>query len=187
MFAGVSATLFREGNRQHRPRSKVSRLTSTIFRVVVSSISSPCPRNASDSTRLDTVLSSDSDSTRGNLLGVIGVDVRLEEVQQSVESINFLNTGYSILATADGIVLAARVWDRGATEEAPTVRNVACVLVRFRRFDRYKASSVAVVAWSCGSGVVWCPVVGLWVGRAPTTTCGGEVARRSVQLISHLG
>ncbi|CAN0475559.1 unnamed protein product, partial [Ectocarpus sp. 12 AP-2014] len=64
---------------------------------------------------------SDSDSTRGNLLGVVGMDVRLEQVQKSVESINFLNTGYSILATADGIVLAAGVWDRDGTEEAPTV------------------------------------------------------------------
>ncbi|CAN0391359.1 unnamed protein product, partial [Ectocarpus sp. 12 AP-2014] len=64
---------------------------------------------------------SDSDSTRGNLLGVVGMDVRLEQVQESVEGINFLNTGYSILATADGVVLAAGVWDRDGTEEAPTV------------------------------------------------------------------
>ncbi|CAM9234662.1 unnamed protein product [Ectocarpus sp. 13 AM-2016] len=64
---------------------------------------------------------SDSDSTRGNLLGVVGMDVRLEQVQKSVESIDFLNTGYSILVTADGIVLAAGVWDRDGTEEAPTV------------------------------------------------------------------
>ncbi|CAB1112550.1 unnamed protein product [Ectocarpus sp. CCAP 1310/34] len=63
--------------------------------------------------------SNDSDSTRGNLLGVVGMDVRLEQVQESVEGINFLNTGYSILATADGIVLAAGVWDRDGTEKAP--------------------------------------------------------------------
>ncbi|CAM9134200.1 unnamed protein product [Ectocarpus sp. 6 AP-2014] len=65
---------------------------------------------------------SNSGTTSGSLLGVVGMDVRLEQVQESVEAINFLDTGYSILATADeGVVLAAGVWDEDATEEAPTV------------------------------------------------------------------
>lgn len=45
-----------------------------------------------------------------------------EQVQLSVEGINFLTSGYSILATAEeGVVLAAGVWDRDATEETTTV------------------------------------------------------------------
>ncbi|CAN0296704.1 unnamed protein product, partial [Laminaria digitata] len=57
----------------------------------------------------------DTDSTSKPLLGVAGVDVLLESVQESVEEINFLKSGYSILATAaTGVVLAAPsiVWDR---------------------------------------------------------------------------
>lgn len=51
--------------------------------------------------------------------------VLAEQVQQSVEGINFLTSGYSILATAEeGVVLAAGVWDRDATEETTTVRRV---------------------------------------------------------------
>lgn len=45
-------------------------------------------------------------------------------MQLSVEGINFLDTGYSILATAEtGTILAAGagVWDRDAEEEATTV------------------------------------------------------------------
>ncbi|CAM9681371.1 unnamed protein product, partial [Ectocarpus fasciculatus] len=59
----------------------------------------------------------------GSLLGVVGVDVRLEQVQESVEGINFLNSGYSILATADdGTVLAAgAAWDRDTAEDVTTV------------------------------------------------------------------
>eukprot|EP00752_Nemacystus_decipiens_P005739 g5192.t2 len=68
---------------------------------------------------------SDSGPTAGDLLGVAGVDVRLEQVQLTVEGINFLdNTGYSILATAeDGTVLAAGagVWDRDTEDETTTV------------------------------------------------------------------
>lgn len=60
-----------------------------------------------------------------DLLGVVGVDVRLEQLQENVENINFLETGYSVLATAgdDGVVLAAptRVWDRDAAESETTV------------------------------------------------------------------
>lgn len=41
----------------------------------------------------------DCDST---ILGVVGVDVRLEQVQSSIERTRFLVTGYSILATAEG-------------------------------------------------------------------------------------
>eukprot|EP00903_Cladosiphon_okamuranus_P009939 g9434.t2 len=67
---------------------------------------------------------SDSGGTAGDLLGVAGVDVRLQQVQLSVEDINFLDTGYSILATADtGTVLAAGagVWDRDTEDDATTV------------------------------------------------------------------
>lgn len=53
------------------------------------------------------------------------MDVRLEQLQENVQNINFLETGYSILATAgdDGVVLAAptRVWDRDAAESETTV------------------------------------------------------------------
>lgn len=46
-------------------------------------------------------------------------------MQLSVEGINFLDTGYSILATAEeGVVLAAGVWDRDETDETTTVRRV---------------------------------------------------------------
>ncbi|CAN0490255.1 unnamed protein product, partial [Scytosiphon promiscuus] len=42
------------------------------------------------------------------LLGVVGVDVLLEAVQELVEQITFLQSGYSILATAaNGTILAA--------------------------------------------------------------------------------
>lgn len=66
----------------------------------------------------------DTGSTSGQLLGVAGVDVLLESVQESVEEINFLESGYSILATAgEGVVLAApsSVWDRDEAEESTTV------------------------------------------------------------------
>ncbi|CAB1098859.1 unnamed protein product [Ectocarpus sp. CCAP 1310/34] len=57
-----------------------------------------------------------------SLLGVVGMDVRLGQLQESVEAINFLDTGYSILATADeGVVLAAAEWDEDASQEALTV------------------------------------------------------------------
>ena len=65
----------------------------------------------------------DTTSTR-NLLGVAGVDVLLESVQESVEEINFLESGYSILATAEeGVVLAApsSVWDRDQAEDSTKV------------------------------------------------------------------
>lgn len=60
------------------------------------------------------------------------MDVRLEQVQESVEDINFLVTGYSILATADdGTVLAAgAAWDRETAEDVTTVRHSASILVR---------------------------------------------------------
>eukprot|EP00752_Nemacystus_decipiens_P005742 g5195.t1 len=65
---------------------------------------------------------SDGGSTAGQLLGVVGVDVRLEQVQLTVEGINFLDTGYSILATAgEGTVLAAGSWDRDQAVETTTV------------------------------------------------------------------
>ncbi|CAM9310217.1 unnamed protein product [Ectocarpus sp. 13 AM-2016] len=66
---------------------------------------------------------SNSGTTSGSLLGVVGVDVRLEQVQESVEAINFLETGYSILATAnEGVVLAAgAAWDRNTAENVTTV------------------------------------------------------------------
>ena len=49
-------------------------------------------------------------------------NVLAEQVQRSVEGINFLDSGYSILATAeDGVVLAAGVWDRDSTTETTTV------------------------------------------------------------------
>ncbi|CAN0456237.1 unnamed protein product, partial [Laminaria digitata] len=54
-------------------------------------------------------------STSNQLLGVVGVDVLLEAVQELVEEIHFLQSGYSILATAEeGLILAApaTVWDR---------------------------------------------------------------------------
>lgn len=54
--------------------------------------------------------SSDADTP----LGVVGVDVRLEQVQESVEAIEFLDSGYSILATTNGKVLASKLWDRSA-------------------------------------------------------------------------
>lgn len=66
----------------------------------------------------------DTGSTAGPLLGVVGVDVRLEQVQQSVEAINFLASGYSILASAEsGSVLAvpALVWDKTKAENYTTV------------------------------------------------------------------
>ncbi|CAN0586124.1 unnamed protein product, partial [Laminaria digitata] len=53
-------------------------------------------------------------STSNQPLGVVGVDVLLDAVQELVEEINFLQSGYSILATAEeGLILAApaRVWD----------------------------------------------------------------------------
>ncbi|CAB1112540.1 unnamed protein product [Ectocarpus sp. CCAP 1310/34] len=64
-----------------------------------------------------------SGTTSGSLLGVVGVDMRLEQVQESVEGINFLETGYSILATADeGVVLAAgAAWDRDTAENITKV------------------------------------------------------------------
>lgn len=66
----------------------------------------------------------DTGATNGQLLGVVGVDVRLDQVQLSVEGINFLDSGYSILAAAaDGAVLAApsRVWDRDSANDSTTV------------------------------------------------------------------
>lgn len=69
-------------------------------------------------------------SENRDLLGVIGVDVRLEQLQENVQNINFLETGYSILTTAgdDGLVLAAptRVWDRDEAESPTTVCFVFC-------------------------------------------------------------
>ena len=62
-----------------------------------------------------------------SLLGVVGVDVRLEKVQLSIEGLNFLTSGYSILATAaNGTVLAAPddVWDRNVEEETDTLCNL---------------------------------------------------------------
>lgn len=50
---------------------------------------------------------------------------RAVQVQLSVEGINFLDTGFSILATAaEGTVLAAgaEVWDRDNEDETTTVR-----------------------------------------------------------------
>ncbi|CAM9102347.1 unnamed protein product [Ectocarpus fasciculatus] len=77
---------------------------------------------------------SDSD-----LLGVVGMDVRLEQVQESVEAINFLETGYSILATAEeGVVLAAGVWDKNATEEAPTVCDLGIGICSGRDGDGWE-------------------------------------------------
>lgn len=67
---------------------------------------------------------SDDGSTIGPSLGVVGVDIRLEQIQESVEGINFLDSGFSILATAEkGKVLAApsRVWDRESAGESTTV------------------------------------------------------------------
>ena len=66
----------------------------------------------------------DKGSASGQVLGVVGVDVLLEAVQESVEEINFLDSGYSILATAEeGVVLAApsSVWDREEAEDTTTV------------------------------------------------------------------
>lgn len=57
------------------------------------------------------------------LLGVVGVDVLLKSIQELVEEITFLQSGYSILATAEnGTILAAptRVWDRSKAEGNPT-------------------------------------------------------------------
>ncbi|CAM9889126.1 unnamed protein product [Laminaria digitata] len=66
----------------------------------------------------------DTGSTSPQLLGVAGVDVLLESVQESVEEIHFLESGYSILATAaTGDVLAApsSVWDRDLASDSTTV------------------------------------------------------------------
>ncbi|CAM9411464.1 unnamed protein product, partial [Hapterophycus canaliculatus] len=66
---------------------------------------------------------SNSGSTNNDLLGVVGVDVRLEQqVQETVESINFLDSGYSTLVTAgEGMVLASGEWNRKTAEETTTV------------------------------------------------------------------
>lgn len=67
---------------------------------------------------------SDDGLTAGQLLGVVAVDVRLEHLQQSIEDIHFLESGYSIFATAgDGIVLAAptRVWDKTEADNSTAV------------------------------------------------------------------
>eukprot|EP00903_Cladosiphon_okamuranus_P009934 g9430.t1 len=67
-----------------------------------------------------------AESSEGDFLGVVSVDVRLEQVQQSVEDIHFLDSGYSILATAaEGVVLAAGVWDREGEVETTTVCGLA--------------------------------------------------------------
>ncbi|CAM9739313.1 unnamed protein product [Scytosiphon promiscuus] len=65
---------------------------------------------------------SDAGSTNTDALGVAGVDVRLEQVQQTVESINFLDSGYSTLVTAEeGVVLASGEWNRTIADETTTV------------------------------------------------------------------
>ena len=65
-----------------------------------------------------------TESTFGQRLGVVGVDVALGELQTSIEGINFLKTGYSLLATADnGTILAApdEIWNREKENETTTV------------------------------------------------------------------
>lgn len=62
-----------------------------------------------------------------------GTDGWAAQVQQSVEGINFLDSGYSILATAvDGVVLAAGVWDREGEEETTTVRRAYAAVYHVR-------------------------------------------------------
>lgn len=70
----------------------------------------------------------DTDSTLNQLLGVVGVDVLLEAVQEFVEEITFLQSGFSILATAtNGVILSAptNVWDRNEAKENTTTVCVA--------------------------------------------------------------
>lgn len=76
-----------------------------------------------------------------------------EQVQQSVEGINFLDSGYSILATAEeGVVLAAGVWDRDDTEETTTVRSDTCGVKacdKQRVVVRREATPVYIIACTC--------------------------------------
>lgn len=64
----------------------------------------------------------DSSSSK-QLLGVVGMDLMLETVQLSIEEINFLTSGYSMLATAEGAVVAApsEVWNGTVTDGVMTV------------------------------------------------------------------
>lgn len=77
---------------------------------------------------------SNSASDSGNPLGVVAMDVLLDQLQETMESIVFISTGYSILATADeGTVLAAptRLWDRDpADEDVPTVCGSQSTCIR---------------------------------------------------------
>lgn len=60
----------------------------------------------------------------GAFLGVVGVDVMLEQVQTSIERVNFLETGYSMLVTAeDGTIVSApeELWDRNTEESTTTL------------------------------------------------------------------
>ncbi|CAM9122787.1 unnamed protein product [Scytosiphon promiscuus] len=72
------------------------------------------------------VYSRNSSLVEPPLLGVVGVDMRLKQVRESVENITFLEDGYSTLVTAEeGIVLASKKWDSTATLN---ITSICCVI-----------------------------------------------------------
>lgn len=66
-----------------------------------------------------------SDCTGGKKLGVIAVDVLLDQIQESIEETNFLNNGYSILATEGNGTYIALVYNlmQTATENRTNTKQ----------------------------------------------------------------